>query len=931
MTIQSTTARVSFNCDGVTKVFPVNIQSYQANDFDVWLTTAAGVATLLVLNSNYSLVQVGTLSPQAWSLTTLAASAYATGNTLQVIVDPLRVQQTTYPQGIAFPSLAVQTNLDRLTQMLLRVEDQELRSLRAPDGDVAAWPVLPSASARAGLALVFDNSGLPSLGVANAPKILTFADTGAVNALAAAGAGLATALTAGLLINVTVAFTNTGACTFNYNGLGAVALLNTDNSPMNQGQLSAGSVFQFYYTGSVWQLFGDNIQGPTIFETAAAAAITNGYFSPLLYLDARRYGDDPNGTFDSTTAIQAAINVALQNSQAGGIVWLPQGTHKITATLNIPGSISIQGSSKGATIIYAVGFAQDQPMLNYQGGSGSTNPISGISQAASAVVTISTVAVQNPISVGQKLAFAGIVGMTQMNGLSGTVTAVGGSSGAWTMTVNINSSAFTAYGSGGTINAGARITSIFLRDVALQSNNGLARAISAAWVIYSTFDNVYYYQVFNGFVGNTCFGNRHANSGSFQVGNDNFLFLQQCNNVHFDKCRFTGINGVHVVGQNDTLVFTAPDFEGIVASQYNLTAITKAASAVFTINTVSTTNPIVVGDIVNFSGVGGMTQINGLTGTVSAIGGASGAWTGTVNINSSGFSVYTSGGILSDANGAGINLAPVTGTICYNVAVTGGHWENINGQAIKKNGADAGSVRGVTVKGSYITGGFATAGNWGAVSAIQLANVYGFEYDTNHFFDWSTNVFLTNNTEFFGRIANNTGSITNLASSGFRSQTLRENNQMGDRQIYFGTANPLASAVPATQGDIYWAQLPGAGGYLGFVALTTGATPNWTPLGLAASVSADVGDTGITLTAGSNSWTMVWNTPLTAARAVTLSTTGAYNGAKFRIVRTAAATGAFNLNVGTGPLKALTAAAQWCEVEYNGATAAWMETASGSL
>lgn len=75
-----------------------------------------------------------------------------------------------------------------------------------------------------------------------------------------------------------------------------------------------------------------------------------------------------------------------------------------------------------------------------------------------------------------------------------------------------------------------------------------------------------------------------------------------------------------------------------------ITAISKAASAVVTVNTVSTTNPFSVGQIVGFANVGGMTQINGLYGTISAIGGASGAWTCTVNIASTGFTTYTSGG-----------------------------------------------------------------------------------------------------------------------------------------------------------------------------------------------------------------------------------------------------------------------------------------------
>lgn len=68
--------------------------------------------------------------------------------------------------------------------------------------------------------------------------------------------------------------------------------------------------------------------------------------------------------------------------------------------------------------------------------------ITGITQAASAVVTIGA----HTFVVGDVLAFSGASGMTQINGLTGTVTAVG----ATTVTVNINSSAFSAYTSGGT-------------------------------------------------------------------------------------------------------------------------------------------------------------------------------------------------------------------------------------------------------------------------------------------------------------------------------------------------------------------------------------------------------------------------------------------------------------------------------------------------
>lgn len=98
------------------------------------------------------------------------------------------------------------------------------------------------------------------------------------------------------------------------------------------------------------------------------------------------------------------------------------------------------------------------------------------------------------------------------------------------------------------------------------------------------------------------------------------------------------------------------------------------------------------------------------------------------------------------------------------------------------------------------------------------------------------------------------------------------------------------------------------------------------------SVSADNGDASVTLASNSSDSTQVWNTPLTGVRTVTLNRTSdepnSTNGAKFRIVRTASATGASALNVGSGPLKAL-AVGQWCDVELR--SNAWILTAFGSL
>ena len=75
-----------------------------------------------------------------------------------------------------------------------------------------------------------------------------------------------------------------------------------------------------------------------------------------------------------------------------------------------------------------------------------------------------------------------------------------------------------------------------------------------------------------------------------------------------------------------------------IASPYTatITAITQAAQAVVTAN-----NSFLRGNSVQITGVSGMTQINGLVGIIQV----SGATSFTLNINSSAFSAYTSGGV----------------------------------------------------------------------------------------------------------------------------------------------------------------------------------------------------------------------------------------------------------------------------------------------
>lgn len=87
------------------------------------------------------------------------------------------------------------------------------------------------------------------------------------------------------------------------------------------------------------------------------------------------------------------------------------------------------------------------------------------------------------------------------------------------------------------------------------------------------------------------------------------------------------------------------------------------------------------------------------------------------------------------------------------------------------------------------------------------------------------------------------------------------------------------------------------------------------------AISADRGNASVTLTVGLDAPTQLFATTLTANRVVTLATTGVYNGARFKIVRTGL--GAFTLDV--GGLKTIpSATAAAVEVMHTGT--AWVLT-----
>lgn len=172
-----------------------------------------------------------------------------------------------------------------------------------------------------------------------------------------------------------------------------------------------------------------------------------------------------------------------------------------------------------------------------------------------------------------------------------------------------------------------------------------------------------------------------------------------------------------------------------------------------------------------------------------------------------------------------------------------------------------------------------------------------------------------------------TAHVRKLSQSGFNCDQVNIGNLTclaggaGGSSLFCGTGTTDTAQAGFTIGNFFDSTTPGVNATVPIHQLATKA-----------GRTTDIGDASVTATFGSTFPTIWYNTPITADRTVTLSTKGAggassnvISGARFRIVRSAAATGAFNVIVGAKNL----AAGQWIDVEYDGT--AWQEVAFGSL
>jgi hypothetical protein len=106
------------------------------------------------------------------------------------------------------------------------------------------------------------------------------------------------------------------------------------------------------------------------------------------------------------------------------------------------------------------------------------------------------------------------------------------------------------------------LQNIQIKNINLWSDNGQARGLTMTWVSLSTLENIYLYKLYNGIFCDYSFANSFKNVITYIINGQTVILNQQCNDIHFDRCGFTGVYGVHLQGGGANLKFTACDFEG---------------------------------------------------------------------------------------------------------------------------------------------------------------------------------------------------------------------------------------------------------------------------------------------------------------------------------------------------------------------------------
>jgi hypothetical protein len=270
---------------------------------------------------------------------------------------------------------------------------------------------------------------------------------GAANALTAIMVPASTVLVSGMEVKGIVGFTNTHATTLNVNGIGAFPVTKADGTPLAGGEMVAGGVASFVYTGSGFVLL---TPAPSVFVPVIPTP--NWFVDPVNGTDAPGQGM-ASGTQAFKTKQYGANAIAKFFSASPVSIGVAGGTD---AGLVIPQSLisgwNWTGAGAGSSTISAAnGDATQGVCVHFTGGStGSvagfamSGPQGGIVADADSTVSVGT---NNFSNCGVNGAIASIRGsFVFVGGLTGGASATIAETGT-------NNSLLLA-ASGGTVEVG---------------------------------------------------------------------------------------------------------------------------------------------------------------------------------------------------------------------------------------------------------------------------------------------------------------------------------------------------------------------------------------------------------------------------------------------------------------------------------------------
>jgi hypothetical protein len=258
---------------------------------------------------------------------------------------------------------------------------------------------------------------------------------------------------------------------------------------------------------------------------------------------------------------------------------------------------------------------------------------------------VSTVQTYNPFAVGQRIIVSG-ASQAQYNG-SWISTAVGGSSGAWTVTVS-SGSGTTPFTNSGAITATGTIALEPAAFFKAPSPGTSALVIKAAGVSGTATDPFRYFDSAG------ALKTYITSAGDFVAPAISAIWSMTSSaqdvTVNAMRARTSLASGYRAnlqTWESSTTVLAGINnrgqfFTGGTAPISGATTATTAASAssttvaTYTVGTVSTVNPYAIGQLITTASFSAETYFNG-TFYVTAIGGSSGAW--TITVVGSGFTV----------------------------------------------------------------------------------------------------------------------------------------------------------------------------------------------------------------------------------------------------------------------------------------------------